>query len=121
MSPIEYVAKSNWLRNQTVVTQEVRNVRSQLRATTREVEFELGLTIEQWVKQAAPEGGRGFPTHRGFVAFFHDRPGQPLGAGKNTRIHADRDCFAIAQIPDEDIREASENEVTYLLPCGHCH
>jgi len=54
---------------------------------------------------------------RGYVAFFHDRLGQPL-AGKV--IHADRYCQHIADLPNADVREATEDERERLGPCGTC-
>jgi hypothetical protein len=51
------------------------------------------------------------------VSIFHDRPGQPL-AGKVR--HKDRYCQHISHIGDEDVREATEEEVARLKPCATC-
>ncbi|HET7048890.1 MAG TPA: hypothetical protein VFI54_11545 [Solirubrobacteraceae bacterium] len=54
---------------------------------------------------------------RTFVCFFHDRPGQPLGRGKNTSQHADRWCPAIAGMDDADVRYTTEEEAETLPKC----
>ena len=47
-----------------------------------------------------------------YVAIFHDRSGQPLASKSR---HKDRYCQHIANIGDEDVREATEAEVERLL------
>ena len=52
-----------------------------------------------------------------YVAFFHDRPGQPLASKVR---HRDRDCQHLRHVGDQDMREATEAEMERLEPCGTC-
>ena len=49
-----------------------------------------------------------------WVAFFHDRPGQPLAS---IVVHVDRWCPSIRDMPTADIREATEEECARLPVC----
>jgi hypothetical protein len=97
-----------WLRlNPTGVL-----ARSQ-RKKVREIDEELaerGVDVE-----AAALEERG--PIRGFVVFFHNRPGQPR---TGSVIHFDQHCDSIKNIPSEDIREATSEELAKLRPCAWC-
>jgi len=118
MSPVEYIAKANWLRTQTTVTEQVRTVRAELKATEREIRFELDMTLEEWLATASdlinPDG---LPTHLGFVAFWYNRPGQPLAS---RCVHADRHCQYLDGMGDEYIREATPAELQKYGRCLVC-
>jgi hypothetical protein len=107
MNPEEYRAKRDWLRTNPHGVR-ARMVERELRAWDRELESR-GLTVEAWSRPTALSPW--------YVAFFHDRPGQPLAS---TRRHADRDCQHLRNIGDEDIREINEAEFERLEPCATC-
>lgn len=52
-----------------------------------------------------------------YVAYWQERPGQPLASKV---IHADRHCHQIDHIPDRQVREATDEEIDRLPPCGTC-
>jgi hypothetical protein len=60
------------------------------------------------------------PISRTFVPYFSDRDGQPLGSGSRAVQHADRQCPAIARIPDVDIRHTTDDEAATLPKCQRC-
>jgi len=107
MTPEEYRAKRDWLRSNPHGVR-ARMVERELRAWDRQLEGE-GVPVEAWSKPTA--------SSRWYVAFFHDRPGQPLAG---TVRHADRHCRHLHSVGNEDIREATESECERLNPCGTC-
>jgi hypothetical protein len=70
-----------------------------IRRLRRELE-ERGIDVD------APD--RTNPKSQWYVAFWHERRGQPRGSQKR---HADRECVGIRDIPDLDIRLCTEEEV----------
>lgn len=111
LNPEEYVAKRDWLRlNPTGM--RARSVMRELRAWEREL-AEREITVEAWL---ATDRVRLAKT-AWFVAFFHDRPRQPLASRVR---HHDRYCTAIVDIPDQDVREATEAEIEKLPACAWC-
>ena len=110
MNPHEYQAKREWLRLNPHGAQ-AQMVRRELRAWDRELESQ-GEVVEEWLQSRVQLSRSPW-----YVAFFHDRPGQPLAS---TVCHRDRYCQHIGGIPDEDVREATEDEVERLGRCGTC-
>lgn len=108
MSPEEYRARREWLRSNPHGIR-ARTVERELRVWERELQSR-GLTVEEWAKP-------GLRLSQWFVAFWHDRPGQPLAG---TVRHADRHCQHLALIGDEDIRTPTAAEYERLTPCGTC-
>ncbi len=84
----------------------------ELRAWEGELEAQ-GTPIEAWLESHQTKLG----LSPWYVAFFHDRPGQPLASKVR---HRDRECQHLGQIGDEDVREATEEEMKRLGPCGTC-
>ena len=111
MSPAEYEAQREWLRLNPRGAQ-AQIVRRRLRARERELERQ-GVTVETWLESSRTRLGAG----AWYVAFFHDRPGQPLAS---TVRHKDRSCQHIAHIDDRDVREATDAELERLGRCGTC-
>jgi hypothetical protein len=111
MSPAEYQAKRDWLRSNPTGVQ-ARSLMRELRAWEREL-IEQGTTVEAWLATDRVRLG----LTPWFVAYFYDRPGKPLGSRVR---HHERYCTAIAEIPDEDVREATESEIKELPPCAWC-
>ena len=111
MTPAEYQGKRDWLRsNPTGML--ARSVMRELREWEREL-VEQGTTVEAWLASERVQLG----LTPWFVAYFHDRPGQPLGSRVR---HHDRYCTFIVEIPDDDVREATEIEIKELPPCAWC-
>lgn len=107
MTADEYLAKREWLRlNPHGARAEI--VRREVRAYEREKKA-LGIDV------AALREPRALA--RGFVAYWPNRPGQPLAG---TVVHADRYCQHITGIPDEEVREATADERERLGRCGTC-
>ena len=52
---------------------------------------------------------------RGYVAYWPDRPGQPLGSNV---IHGDPHCWQIDHVAERAVREASEAELERLPRYG---
>jgi hypothetical protein len=71
-----------------------------IRRMRRELE-EKGIHVD------APD--RPSPTGQWYVAFWHERPGQPRASQKR---HADRECLGIRDIPDAGIRPCTEEELS---------
>jgi hypothetical protein len=82
-------------------------VRDKLRRHERELERE-GITVETWA-QAETRTARS-------VWFVTQIEGRRTGQ----RLHADRNCHSIADLPDRDIRTATEEEVERLPHCAYC-
>ena len=111
MSPDEYRAKRDWLRlNPHGPRAQV--VRRELRAWDRELESQ-GETVEAWLEPTRTR----LTLSPWYVAFFHDRPGQPLASRSR---HNDRYCQHLVNIGDEDVRETTAAELERLAPCGTC-
>ena len=106
MSPEEYRGKRDWLRSNPHGLR-ARMVERELRAWDRELERQ-GLTVEAWSKVT--------PSSPWYVAFFHDRPGQPLASACR---HADRDCQHLRNIGNEDIRQTTDAEFERLESVRH--
>jgi hypothetical protein len=87
----------------------------------REIEDELearGETLEEpnlKPKPKRPEPSRHGTLTRWYAVGFHDQPGWPVP--KHNKRHIDRRCGYLADKPDEDIRELSEQEITEHAPC----
>ena len=111
MSPAEYQAKREWLRSNPHGAQ-AQMVRRELRAWDRELESQ-GETVEAWLESSRAR----LSQSPWYVAFFHDRPGQPLASKSR---HRDRYCQHISNIGNEDVREAIEAELERLPPCATC-
>ena len=111
MSPAEYQAKRDWLRSNPYGPQ-AQMVKRELRAWERELESQ-GVTVEAWLESRQTR----LSLSPWYVAFFHDRPGQPLAG---TVRHKDRSCQHLANIGNEDVREATEAELQRLPRCGTC-
>jgi hypothetical protein len=107
----EYRAKREWLRLNPHGPR-AQLVRRELRTWDRELQSR-GVVVEEWVESARTR----LTLSPWYVAFFHDRPGQPLAS--KTR-HKDRYCQHLYDLPDEDVREATEAEVDRLPPCATC-
>lgn len=111
MKPADYTAKRDWLRSHPQ-GMEAQIVKRELRAYERELE-EQGISLEAWLETDEVRLG----LSPWYVAYFHDRPGQPLASKVR---HRDRECQHIRDIGDEDVREATESEIKRLAPCGTC-
>jgi hypothetical protein len=111
MDPAEYRAKREWLRSNPYGTQ-AGMIKQQLRGWERELEAQ-GTPVEAWLESHQTRMG----LSPWYVAFFHDRPGQPLASKVR---HRDRDCQHLSQVSDVDLREATEEEIKRLAPCGTC-
>jgi hypothetical protein len=111
MRPAEYQARRDWLRSNPHGPQ-AQMVRRELRAWDRELERQ-GVTVEAWLESSRTRLG----LSPWYVAFFHDRPGQPLASKSRQR---DRYCQHISHIGNEDVREATEAELERLAPCATC-
>ena len=111
MSPAEYQAKRDWLRSNPHGAQ-AQMVKRELRAWGRELESQ-GVTVEAWLESSRTR----LSLSPSYVAFFHDRPGQPLASKVR---HRDRYCQHISGIGAEDVREATEEEVKRLGRCATC-
>ena len=111
MSPAEYQAKRDWLRSNPYGAQ-AQMVKRELRAWDRELESQ-GEIVEAWLESARTR----LSLSPWYVAIFHSRPGQPLAS---TVRHKDRYCQHIANIGNEDVREATESDVnrTEFAPRG---
>jgi hypothetical protein len=72
-----------------------------------------GETVQAWLESSRTRIG----LSPWYVAFFHDRPGQPLASKCR---HKDRYCQHISNIGNEDVREANKAELERLAPCGTC-
>ncbi len=107
----EYLAKRDWLRLNPA-GMRARSVMRELRAWEREL-VEQGTTAETWLATDRARLSRTL----WFVAYFHDRPNQPLASRVR---HHDRYCTAIVDIPDGDVREATEDEIQKLPTCAWC-
>lgn len=55
---------------------------------------------------------------RWYAVGFHDQPGWPIP--KHNKRHIDRWCGYLADKPDEDIRELSEEEIAEHERCLGC-
>ena len=53
-----------------------------------------------------------------YAVGFHDQPGWPIP--KHNKRHIDRWCGYLADKPDEDIRELSEEEIAEHERCLGC-
>jgi len=107
MNADEYRAQSEWLRlNPHGARAQI--VRRELRAYEREQQA-------RGVDVAALREPK--TLMRGFVAFWPDRPGQPLAG---TVVHADRYCQHIGDMDDKYVREATADERERLARCGTC-
>ena len=111
MKPADYIAKRDWLRSHPQGMQ-AQIVKRELRAYESELE-EQGISLEAWLETDEVRLG----LSPWYLAYFHDRPGQPLASKVR---HRDRECQHIRDIGDEDVREATESEIKRLEPCGTC-
>src|SRR5690348_6802828 len=69
-----YEAQADWLRNHPHGVQ-AKMTRDKLRREERALEAE-GIDVEAWLESEATRLG----LSAGWLAFFHDRPGQPLAS-----------------------------------------
>ena len=99
MNPAEYQAKRDWLRSNPHGPQ-AQMVKRELRAWDRELES-VGVGVEAWPESTLTR----LSLSPWYVAVFHDRPGQPLASKCR---HRDRFCQHIANIENEDVREATD-------------
>lgn len=102
MNRIEYEAQSDWLRNNPHGARAAL-VRRDLRRYERE--------------HGKPSTSERRTLIRGFVAFWPDRPDQPV---TSVVIHQDHLCSQIAHLDDREIREATTDERERLPPCSFC-
>ena len=103
MNPQEYRAQQEWLRlHGSDFPQRAAMIRRQLKRYERE---------------HGPVGDAPVVSSR-WVAYFPDRPGQPLGSKS---VHADPQCLHLSDAADVGgIREATADEVARLRLCGTC-
>jgi hypothetical protein len=84
----------------------------------REIEEELQARGETLEEPKPKRPGRREPLTRWYAVGFHDRPGWPVP--KTNKRHIDRLCGYLADKPDDDIRELTEQEIAEHEPCQGC-
>src|SRR4051812_22811344 len=106
IDPVEYNALKEFVRENPYGF-ESRMARDKLRRRESELQRD-GITIETWA-EGATRSARS-------VWFVTQIEGRRTGQ----RLHADRNCHSIADLPDRDIRTATEEEVERLAHCAYC-